>query len=54
MSFITKLFSYGQLQVKNIVKDDVIASEEIDGVVKILHLRRCCKIYIITTYSSTP
>jgi hypothetical protein len=25
-----------------------------DGVVKILHLRRCCKISIITTYFSTP
>ena len=24
-----------------------------DGVVKILHLLRCYKIYIITTYSST-
>jgi hypothetical protein len=24
------------------------------GVVKTLHLRRCCKISIITTYSSTP
>ncbi len=27
---------------------------KIDGVVKTLHLRRCCKISIITTYSSTP
>jgi hypothetical protein len=25
-----------------------------DGVVKTLHLRRCSKISIITTYSSTP
>ncbi len=27
---------------------------KVDGVVKILHLLRCCKISIITTYASTP
>ncbi len=27
---------------------------KLDGVVKALHLRRCCKISIIATYSSTP